>query len=166
MILASLGKLGVAQALTDADEDSTNVIQLPAVAWCAFTDLWWVVTTTTIAATVGTLKFELVLATAANLTTAVQLCCVDIAAITDLRVATIGRHIAAFNIGKQLKQFMEGDMATYYFIGQKNTLSAGTTIKVDSALSPSEPHTVHHRQVVDSNVTVAPLPTAAAGFTP
>ena len=111
MILASLGKLSIAQDITGSDEDSTNVIQLATVDWGAFTDLWWVVMTTTVAATAGTLKFELVLATAANLTTAVQVCCVDIAAITDKRTATIGRFIAAMNIGKQLKQMLEDDLS-------------------------------------------------------
>ncbi len=153
MILASLGKLSVGQAITDADEISENVIQIAAIDWAAFTDVWWVVQTSVIAATAGTLKFELVLDTQVGLDgTQVQVCCVDIAAITDKRVATVGRFIAAFNIGKQMKQMLEEDASDYAFIGMENTLSASTTISVNSSLSFTEPHTIPHRQVVESNI--------------
>jgi hypothetical protein len=83
MILAQKGKLSVAQAITDADEISENVIQYDAVDYAAISDLWWVVDTNVAAATAGTLKFALVMATAANLATSVEVCSVLIAAITD-----------------------------------------------------------------------------------
>lgn len=163
MILATLGKLCVAQALTDADEISENVIQIPATDYAALTDAWWVVDTNVVAATAGTLKFELVMATAAGLATAVQVYCVDIAAITDKRVATVGRHIAAVNVGKTLKEMLETDGSTYPFIGMKNTLSAGTTITVNAALSPTEPHTIHTKMLTVSNVTTPAIASAGSG---
>ncbi len=151
MILASLGKLSVAQVLTTS-EISENVIEIAQVDWAAMTDLWWVVQTTTIASVAGTMKFELVMATAAGLGTAVQVCCVDIAAITDLRVATVGRFIAALNIGKTMAMMLETDMSDYEFIGMKNTCAGSTTIGINANLSFTEPPTLKHRQVVDSNI--------------
>lgn len=155
MILASLGKFSVDQDITGSDEISENVIKIAAVDWGAMTDLWWVVQTTTIAAGDGsdTLKFELVLDTAVGLDgTQRQVCCVDIAAITDKRVATVGRFIAAFNIGKQMAMMLEEDLSDYQYIGMENTLSSGTTISINANLSFTEPHTLQHRQVVESNI--------------
>lgn len=153
MILASLGKLSVGQAITDADEISENVIQIAAVDFSAMTDLWWVVQTNVIAATAGTLKFELVLDTQVGLDgTQRQVMAVEIAAITDLRVATTGRFIAAFNVGKQMMQFLEADGSDYEFIGMENTLSTSTTITIDAWLSFTEPHTLQHRMQVESNI--------------
>ena len=164
MIIATLGKLCTAQALTDADEISENVIQLPATDYAALTDVWWTIQTNVAAATSGTLKFELVLATAAGLGTAVQVACVDIAAITDKRVATAGRFIAKFNVGKQLKEMLETDGSSYPFIGEKHTLSTSVTITINSALSPTEPHTLHHRMTTESNVTTPAIASAGSGL--
>ena len=59
MILAALGLLSVpsdssapnlGQDITASDEDCGNVIQLPAVDYAGFSDLWWVVDTAVIAA--------------------------------------------------------------------------------------------------------------------
>ncbi len=152
MILASLGKLSVAQDITGSDEDSTNVIQIAAVDWGAMTDLWWVVQTTTIAATAGVMKFELVLSQETTLDTNVQVCCVDIAVITDLRVATVGRYIAMLNVGKTMAMMLEADLSDYVYIGQLNTLAGSTTISINSNLSFTEPPTLKHRQIVDSNI--------------
>ena len=109
MIIPSLGKLCVTQALTDADDISDNVLQIPAIDYVAMTDVWWVVDTNVIAATVGTIKLSLVMATGANLATSVQVACVEIAAITDKRVAKAGRHIVAMNVGKMLKDMLDTD---------------------------------------------------------
>jgi hypothetical protein len=153
MILASLGKFSVAQAITDADEISENVIQIATVDWGAMTDVWWVVQTNVVAATAGTLKFELVLDTQVGLDgTQVQVCCVDIAAITDKRTATAGRFIAALNVTKTLAMMLEEDVSDYAFIGMENTLSAATTITIDAWLSFTEPHTLQHRMEVESNI--------------
>lgn len=153
MILASLGKLSVAQSLTDADEISENVIEIAAVDFSAMTDLWWVVQTNVVAAAGTTYKFELVLDTTAGLSgTQRQVCCVEIAAITDKRVATVGRFIAAFNLGKQMMQFLEEDGSDYQFIGMENTINTSGTITIDAWLSFTEPHTLQHRMQVVSNI--------------
>jgi len=161
MILASLGKLAVKQALTSSNQDSTNVIQIAAVDWAAMTDLWWVVQTTTVAATTSTFKFALVLSKEATLDTNIEVMSVLIAAITDLRVATVGRFIAAFNVGKMLKQILETDVSDYAYIGGLRTVSAGT-ISVNEFLSFAEPHTIDHRMTVDSNITNS-IDVASAG---
>jgi hypothetical protein len=154
MILPSLGKLSVAQDITASDEDSTNVIQVAAVDWAAMTDLWWVVQTTTIAAgdSADTFDFSLVMSQETTLDTNKTVAMVSITGIADKRLATIGRFIAAFNIGKQMKQMIEEDASDYPYIGQLNVLSAGATVSINSNLSFTEPHTVVHRQVVDSNI--------------
>jgi hypothetical protein len=164
MIIPSLGKLCVAQAITDADEISENVIQLPATDYAHITDVWWVVDTNVAAATAGTLKFELVLAQEAALTNVVQVACVEIAAITDLRVATAGRHIVAMNVGKMLKDMLDTDGSDYPFIGMKNTLSTSVTITINAVLSPTEPQTEMHRMGTVSNVTIPAVASAGSGF--
>ena len=165
MIIATLGKLMAAQAITDADEISENVIQLPATDYAALTDVWWVVQTNVIAATAGTLDFTLVMADQVGLDgTNLKVCAINIAAITDLRVATAGRFIAAFNVGKVLKQMLETDGSSYPFIGQTNVLSTATTISINSVLSPTEPHTIHHKMATVSNVTVPSVASAGSGL--
>lgn len=165
MIIATLGKLSTAQAITDADEISENVIQLPATDYAALTDVWWVVQTNVAAAIAGTLDFALVLADAVGLDgTNLTVCAVNIAAITDKRVVAAGRFIAAFNVGKVLKQMLETDGSSYPYIGQTNTLSTSTTITINAALSPTEPHTVHHKMATVSNVTTPGIASAGSGL--
>lgn len=163
MIIPALGKLSVAQALTSGNEISENVIQLPATDYAHITDVWWVVDTVVAAATTSTLKFELVLATAAGLDTAVQVACVDIAAITDTRVATAGRHIVAMNVGHMLKEMLDTDGSTYPFIGEKHTISAAT-ITINSVLSHTRPPSETHRMVTVSNVSTPAICSAGSGF--
>ena len=152
MILASIGKFSVAQDYTST-EDSTNVIQIAAVDWAAMTDLWWVVQTSTIAATAGTIKVALVMSQETTLDTNLEIMSVLIAAITDLRVATVGRYIAAFNLGKQLKQMAETDASDYPYLGMIVTCAGSTSISLDAELSFTEPPTIPHRMTVDSNIT-------------
>jgi len=161
MILASKGKLSVAQTITAADEISENVIQMIAADYAGLTDLWWVVDTNVIATGDGadTFKFALVISTSDALTTNQEVCSVNITGYADLRLATAGRHIAALNVGKMLKEIMETSGDTYYFVGMENTLSDGSTISIDASLSPTEPQTLHHKMVTVSNVA---LPLAAS----
>ena len=156
MIIPFLGKLSVAQAITGSDENSENQIQVAAIDYANLTDVWWVVDTVVVAATAGTLKFALVLATSNTLGTSVEVCSVLIAAITDKRVATIGRHIVSLNVGKMLKDMLDTDGSTYPFIGQKNELAGTTTITIDSVLSTSEAATEYHRQVTGPGITGVP----------
>jgi len=154
MILESFGVLSEAQDITEADEISENVILMAAIDYTAITDLWWVVDTNVAAVTTGTLKFELVIATAAALGTAIQICCVDLADVTDVRSATAGRHIAAFNVGNQVVNMLTTAGSDYPYLGQKNTLGAGVTISINAALSTGKPPTEFNQQVIRSNVTV------------
>lgn len=163
MILAQKGKLSVAQAITDSNEDSTNVIQIPAVDYVAMTDLWWVVDTVVIAATAGTLDFSLVLSKESTLDINLVICKMSIAAITDLRVATVGRHIIAVNVGKMIKEMAETDGSDYVYVGQLNALSASTTITINAALSPTEPQTLHHKMVITSPVGVPAIASVGSG---
>jgi hypothetical protein len=154
MIHDRLGVLSKAQAITDADEISENVVKGTAADFAAMTDVWWVVDTAVAAATAGTLKFALVLATAAGLGTSIEICSVLVAAITEARVATAGKRIIAINVGKTIKDIIGSSGDTYYFLGMKNTLSASTTISINAALSNSEPRSGDATQVVDSNVGI------------
>lgn len=152
MILASLGKLSVKQTLTGT-EISENVIQIATVDFAAMTDLWWVVQTSTVASVEGAMSFKLVLDTQFGLDgTQVEVMGVDIAGITDLRVATVGRFIAAFNIGKQMMQMLETDASDYAFIGMENVCAGSTTIGIDASLTFVEPGTLKHRMQVESNI--------------
>lgn len=153
-VLPSLGKLSVAQAITASNEDSTNVIQIAAVDFAAMTDLWWVVDTNVIAAgdSSDTFQFDLVMSQETTLDTNKLVCSVLITGIADKRLATIGRHIAAFNIGKQMSQMIEEDASDYPYIGQLNTISSGGTLTIDAVLGFNEPPTLKHRMAVVSNI--------------
>lgn len=163
MILASLGKLAAAQALTAGTTDSTNVIQMAAADWAGITDVWLVIDTVVAAGGSGALTFDLVLSTEEALTTTVSVIRVHCASEADLRVATAGRHICAVNVGKMLKEIMETTGDTYYFVGLISTLSGSATITLDAALSPSEPQTLHHKMVTESGVTVPAIASAGSG---
>lgn len=167
MILTAFGTLSAAQVVTNT-EDSDNVIQYTpdgsGVAYSAMTDIWWVVSTYTAADVEGTLKFELVMAQESGLSNVLQVCCVDIAVIGDKRVATAGRFIAAINVGKTLKQMIEDTGSDYEFIGMIITLAGSTTITIDAELSPTEPHTIHHKMATESNVTTPVLASVISGF--
>ena len=154
MILESFGVLAAAQDLTDADDISDNVILMAAIDYTAITDLWWVIDCETAAATTGTIKLELVIATAAALGTAIQICCVDIAAITDIRVATAGRRIASFNVGNMVVDMLTTAGSDYPYLGMKTTLSTSTTVSINASLSTAKPPTMPNQQVIRSNVGV------------
>ena len=165
MILASLGKLSVSQALTAADEISENVIQLAAADWTHWTDVWWVVQTAVVMATAGTYKLALVLDTQVGLDgSQIEVCSVLVAAITEKRVATVGRNIVALNVGKMLKDIQEDSGDTYKFLGMENTISASTTISVNASLSPTEPPTIPHKMVTVSPAEAASIASAGSGF--
>ena len=160
MILEQLGILSTAQALTGASStDSENVIQVAAIDFSNLTDLWWVVDTVVIAAGDGsdTFDFILYMSQESTLDTNIELVSVGFTGIADIRVATIGRHIAAFNIGDQLMQYL-GTLQTsgtdYIYLGMISTLSAGATLTINASLSPSRPPTEFDTQVTVSNVGV------------
>ena len=166
MILEAKGKLSVAQTIASAQtDDSDNVIQYAAVDYAAMTDLWWVVDTNVAATGDGsdTFGFDLVMSQEATLDTNKVVCSVDITGIADLRLATAGRHIVALNVGKMLKDMLETDGSDYPFVGMIVAVSAGAQLVIDASLSPTEPHTIHHKMVVTSPVGVPAIASAGSG---
>ena len=167
MILASLGKFSVAQTLTGT-EISENVISMPAHDWAGFTDLWWFVSTTTAATTAGIIQMKLIMSTAEALTagaaTRQVVDMVYIAAITETRVATIGRTVHAVNVGKMISQMMETLGDTFIYLGMEVVCAGSTEISLDASLTPYEPRTSDHKLVVVSNVTVPAVASPGSGF--
>jgi len=153
MILAKVGKLSVAQDLTEADEISENVIDLSTLDYSGLTDLWLTIDCETIAAgdSSDTFDMSLVVAQAAALTTALEVLAVRWTGIADRRCATAGARILGVNIGKMLTQLADSD---YRYLGLVNTLSAGGTISVNASVGFTEPPTPSHAQNVVSNVGV------------
>lgn len=164
MILTSLGKLCVTQALTAQTQISDNVIQLPAVDYAAMTDVWLVITTKVVAGGSGYFSFDLVLDTQVLLNgTQVSVNRTYLADEADLRVTTLNRRITAINLGKTLKDMLETSGSDYPFLGLVMILDSSATVTVDASLSFTEPPTLHHRMQIDSNVTVAGLASDDSG---
>jgi len=163
MILDKLGILSKAQDLTAGSTASSNQIVMLAIDWSQITDAWLTIDTETIATgdANDTFKFELRVATSTALTTYKQVCCVDITDYADTRLATAGNPIAGINIAKALKSACKAlidanslaDTDSIY-AGLYSTISAVATVSINAALSPIEPPTEDHRQVVDSNVGI------------
>lgn len=164
MIIATLGKLCVADDLTATTQISDNVIQIPATDYAALTDVWLVIDCETVATGSGTYTLDLVMAQEAALTNVIVVVRIYLADETDKRITTVGRHIAAINIGKMLKEMLETDGSSYPFIGLKMTLSSNATVGINAALSPTEPHTIHHRMQTISNVPVPAISSAGSGL--
>ena len=163
MILASLGKFSVAQALTAGATDSTNVMERSAIDYNGPVDLWLNIVTNVAAGGSGTLTFDLVLAQEAALTNVVSVVRIYAASEADLRCATAGRNITAINIGKVIKDMLHASGSDYEFIGMIYTLGSSATITIDAALSPSEPQTDSKRMSTVSNVTVPGVASAGSG---
>lgn len=155
MILAKPGILSTAQDLTsNTTTDSENVIQMAAVDWASYTDLWWLVETETVATgdSSDTYKFALVVSAEATLDTNIEILSRTVTSYVENTVAVAGGRIVSCNIGKMLNEVLMDDMSTYYFVGMISTISAGATISINAALSPTEPPTFIHKQTVVSNV--------------
>jgi len=155
MILEDFGVLSTAQDLTAGSTDSENVILMPAIDYTALTDAWWVVDCETVATGDGsdTFDFILYLSQESTLDTNIEVVSVGFTGYADVRIATAGRHIAAFNIGKQLMQMLGTSGSDYPYLGMISTISAGSTVSINASISPSEPPTEDNIQVIRSNVT-------------
>ncbi|MFA6281586.1 MAG: hypothetical protein WCY05_03685 [Candidatus Omnitrophota bacterium] len=151
MIKPEVGDLSVLQALSAGAAISTNVIDLQALNYAGITDLWVVVDTAVIAAgdAADTFEFGLVVSAAEALTAPLEIVSVAITDIADVRLATIGRHIMALNIGKMIRDIAT---STYRYLGFAYTLSSGATVTVNAMISNSEPPSLYHAQVCTSNV--------------
>ena len=158
MIIPYLGKLSVAQALTAGSTDSTNVMEIPSDDYNNITDAWLAIDTVVAAGGAGAITIDLVVAKDDALANIVKVVTITIAAVTDLRVATAGRHITAINIGKVLKDMLDTDGSDYEFIGIIYTLGGSATLTASAVLSNSEPPTESHRMVTVSPVSTPSNP--------
>jgi len=164
MLLDKPGVLSKGQDLTGGSAAaSTDQVKMTAKEWSGITDLWAVIDTETIATGDGsdTFKFELRVATSTALTTYLQVISVDFTGYADARIATVGNHILNANIGEMLRNTAQAlrDAQTltdtdYIYVGFYYTPSAGSTLSVNAALSPSRPHSDYFRQPVDSPVGI------------
>lgn len=164
MILENKGVLCSAQALTTSAA-SENVIQLSAVAGgVAPSDLWLSIKTVVAAGTTDALTIDLILATAADMTTGavVVLRFYTSSGSADTRSGTVGKSICNFNVGKMLAQLRRDLGVTYIYAGLYYTRAGSQTITIDAALSPTEDGYLH-TQTVDSNVTVPAVASAGSG---
>ena len=181
MILPTLGKLSVAQALTAGAVASTNQIKEAAIIGLGATDIWLSIEVSTVAAASGsssTYTFSLRIATTTALTTYKEVCSVLVGTgadgATDERLLTAGKRIAAFNIGKMLPQLIrefkaEQSLAdtAFVYIGIMNTLANGNgtaQLSVNSALSITEPPTESERMITESNTGVPTIASAGSGL--
>ena len=157
MILDALGVLDTAGAkAAGATTISENVILLPEVDFSGITDVWLVIDTAVIATGDGsdTYKFQLVADTQVALDgTSVELVSLTITDFADVRLATAGRRIFAFNLGELLMDPFF-DPETYMYLGLNSIISAGATISINAALSTVKPQSdvLYNRQVTRSPV--------------
>lgn len=157
MILDRMGRLSEAQDLTSGQTlDSTNVIQLSTNDYANITDAWFVVDTETVATGDGsdTYACQLVAATEAALDTCIQLVSRTITGYASLELATAGKRFMCVNVGKMIKDVLGTSGSDYYILGAITAVSSGATWSVNISLSPTEPPTDSHSQVVTSNVGV------------
>ncbi len=155
MILEEFGVLSTAQDLTSATTtDSENVILLSAIADVGFGDLWLSVETETIATGDGsdTYQFQLVLSEEATLDTNIQVVSRTITGFASEEIANVNRAILSIDIGQMIGELKED--ITDLYLGLISTISAGATISINAALSPSKPRTKDNTQVIRSNVGV------------
>jgi len=172
MIMDKLGVLSTAQDLTsNSTTASENQIKMTARDWAQITDAWLAIDCETIATgdSSDTFKFELRVAISTALTTYKQVCSIDITDFEDTRLATANNPIAGINIAKALKSackalIEKNSLADTDFIyaGLYSTISLGATVSINAALTPHEPPTEDHRQVVDSNVGIPDKCSAAS----
>lgn len=155
MILEEFGVLSTAQDLTSASTtDSENVILLSAIADVGFGDLWLSVETETIATGDGsdTYLFQLVLSEESTLDTNIQIVSRTVTGFASEELANVNRAILSVNIGQMIGELKEA--VTDLYLGLISTISAGATISINAALSPSKPRTKDNTQVIRSNISV------------
>lgn len=166
MILDAKGKLCIAQTIASAQtDDSDNVIQYAALDYVAMTDMWWVVDVNVVATgnSGDEYTFQLVMAKEAGLSNIKEVMSRKVIDFEDPSIATAGRHIIAVNLGKMLKDMLDEDGSDYPFIGMIIDVTDGGEIVIDASLSPTEPHTVHHKMAYTTNVTIPAVASVLSG---
>jgi hypothetical protein len=157
MILQDFGVLSTAQDLTSGSTtDSENVILMAAVDWTALTDLWWVVTTETVATgdASDTYAFVLYCSAESTLDTNIQVASVTVTGYESYPVAGTDRHIVNMNIGQQIHHILGTGLSDYPYLGMISSISSGATISINAAISPSPGQSNFNTQVIRSNVSV------------
>ena len=152
MILEEFGILCDGQDLTAETADSDNVILLSAIADVGFGDLWLSIETETIATGDGsdTFQFQLVLSEESTLDTNIEVISRTVTGYASEELANIGRAIVSVNVGQMIGELKEA--VTDLYLSLQLILSAGATLSVNAALSPSKPRTKDNTQVIRSNV--------------
>ena len=154
MIKPELGNLtvqGTPLSLTAGSVDATDVIDLQAINYAGITDVWAVISTAVAAGgdASDTYQFQWVVSLEETLDTNKELLSITVTSNADSRLATVGNHIMALNLGKMIR-----DIATsaYRYLGVICTLSSGATLSVNISVSNTEPPSLYHAQVCESNV--------------
>jgi hypothetical protein len=159
MIIPKLGNLSKAQDLTPTTEDSTDVIQMAAIDFAGYTDVWLVIDTETIATGDGSdvFDFSLVVSQESTLDTNLEVVALRITGYADARLATANNRILEVNIGTMLARLQDED---YDFLGLIYGVTTGGTLSVNASIMTGKPRTISHAQVVVSNVGI-PAPASA-----
>ena len=156
MILQDFGELCTAQDFSAEAKDSENVLLMAAVDWTSLTNVYWVVQTETIATGDGsdTYAFVLYASQEETLDTIIQIASVTVSGYASYTLATAGNNIVNLNICDQVHQILGTDLSDYPYLGMITTISAGATISINAALSPSPAPSPYNSQVLRSNVGV------------
>lgn len=156
MILDKLGVLSRAQSISATAADTTNVIQLSAVDYANLTDVWLVVDTAVVATgdAADTYTFQLVASQESTLDTNIEILSRTITGYASAELATAGNRFLSVNVGKMIKDVLGASGSDYVYIGGITTVSAGGAWSINASISPFEPPTDSHRQVVTSNVGI------------
>ena len=155
MLLEEFGVLSTAHDITTgATRISENVILVPSLPDLGWGEVWLSVITETIATgdASDTFEFVLVLGDQVGLDgTNKEVCGVTITDFEDSRIAVADRNILDFEVGQMIGEIAD---STYKYLGLTSVISAGSTISINAALSPSKPRSKDNVQVVRSNVGV------------
>jgi len=157
MILALLGVLSTAHDITPgATRVSENVLDLQALGAKGFgpggNQIFLDIETETAATgdAADTFEFDLAVGDAADFSgNNLSVVKVEITGYADQRLAAAGRKILTCELPDQVWQLArEG----YRYLGLLSTISAGSTVSLNAAISPSRPRTPDNVQVTQSPV--------------
>jgi hypothetical protein len=154
MILEELSVLSTAQDLTVGATDSENVIDLGAIADVGYGEMWLTIETETIATgdSADTFKFQLVISEETTLDTNIEVVSRTVTGFASEELANVDRQILMVEVGQLIGELKIA--TTDRYLGLISTISAGATISINAAMSPSKPRTRDNTQVTRSNIGV------------
>ena len=154
MLLEELGVLSTAQDLTVGATDSENVIDLGAIADVGYGEMWLTIETETIATgdSADTFKFQLVISEETTLDTNIEVVSRTVTGFASEELANVDRQILMVEVGQLIGELKIA--TTDRYLGLISTISAGATISINAAMSPSKPRTRDNTQVTRSNIGV------------